>query len=51
MIVLITTLLLALAAPVMQNVWVQWVRGLLTRDNGQSTAVRRLAQMVAEQRI
>ena len=50
MIVLLTALL-ALAAPVMQNVWVQWVRGMLTRDNGQSTAVRRLAEMVAEQRI
>ncbi len=51
MMVLLTTLLLALAAPVVQSVWVQWVRGIFARDNGQSTAVRRFAQMTANQQI
>ncbi|MCP3974853.1 MAG: hypothetical protein GY720_10200 [bacterium] len=49
MMVLITTLLLALAAPVMQTAWTHWVRGLFARDNGQSVAVRRFAQMTFDQ--
>ncbi len=49
MMVLITTLLLALAAPVMQTAWTHWVRGLFARDNGQSVAVRRFAQMTLDQ--
>jgi len=51
MMVLLTTLLLALAAPAVQSIWVQWIRGIFARDHGQSTAVRRFAQMTAEQRI
>jgi len=51
MMVLLTTLLLALAAPVVQSVWVQWVRGIFARDNGQSTAVRLFAQWTANQQI
>jgi hypothetical protein len=49
MIVLITTLLLALSAPVMQKAWTHWIRGLFARDNGQSVAVRRFAQMTLDQ--
>jgi len=51
MMVLLTALLVTVAAPTVQSVWIQWIRGMLTRDNGQSLAVRRLAQMVADQRI
>ena len=51
MLVLTTTLLLALAAPVVQSVWVQWIRGLFARDNGQSLAIRRFSQMMANQPI
>ena len=51
MTVLMTTLLLALTAPVVKGVWTQWVRTFFARDNGQSTAVRRFAQMTADNRI
>ena len=51
MTVLLTTFLLGLAAPVVRGVWMQWIRGLLTPDNGQSTAVRRFSQMMANNQI
>ena len=51
MTVLIAALLVTLTAPVAQSVWIQWIRGMFTRDNGQAIAVRRFAQLVAEQRI